>query len=66
MNWKDKYDKDELLKEGLITNEEYKAWDKDKKRKAQNAAKRELRQAIADMCGTSYAAACRDMGLSRQ
>ncbi len=27
MNWKDKYDKDELLKEGLITQQEHRTWD---------------------------------------
>lgn len=27
MNWKSKYNKDELLKEGLITQQEYETWD---------------------------------------
>ncbi len=82
MNWKSKYDKDELLKEGLITKEEYETWDtikiikiedpkvlafaKAERKRIRNATKRQIRRDIADMCGTSYAAACRDMGLSRQ
>ncbi len=36
------------------------------RRQLKLAGKRQLRRDIADMCGTSYAAACRDMGLSRQ
>jgi hypothetical protein len=38
---------------------------KEVKRLKKLADKREARQMIADICGTSYSAACKDMGISK-